>query len=199
VGARGQRHDRGERVTARIVSAAALPALAVVATLTGCASLSERECRNADWYAIGTRDGRNGADAGRIAEHEKACAELGIQPDRTQWAAGRADGLAAYCTPRRGFDVGESGGVYGGVCGPETEPAFLRAYDLGRELADARARLETIDRELAYLDRALADAERRGDAQAARYLQGRLAQAQYERLQERMRHDAVSMRIPRSW
>jgi hypothetical protein len=182
-------------VRLRVLDVVALAGLAVSA-LAGCASLSERECRNADWYAIGARDGRNGADPDRIEQHEKACAELGIRPDRTQWAAGRADGLAAYCTPRRAFEVGESGGAYGGVCGSETEPAFLRAYELGRELADARTRLETIDRELAYLDRALADAERREDAQAARYLRGRLAEAQYERLQARMRYDAASMRIP---
>jgi hypothetical protein len=173
------------------------PACAAAFVLGGCASLTEQQCRTADWYAIGERDGRDGYGDGRIDEHAKACAELGIEPDRTSWAAGRADGLARYCTPRRGYEVGESGGLYGGVCGPETEPGFLRGYDVGRDLADARARLTTLDTELRYLDGVLADAERRGDADAARYARSRLSEVQYERLQARLRYDSAAMRASR--
>lgn len=171
--------------------------LVAALALTGCASLSEKQCRAGDWYAIGERDGRNGYGDGRIDEHVKACAELGIEPDRTSWAAGRADGLVRYCTPRRGYEVGESGGFYGGVCGPETEPGFLRGYEVGRDLADARARLQTLDTELRYLDGVLADAERRGDAEAARYARSRMAEVQYERLQARLRYDSAAMRASR--
>jgi len=171
--------------------------LVLVAVLSGCASLSETQCRAGDWYAIGERDGRNGHGPGRFDEHVKACAELGIAPDRTSWAAGRADGLARYCTPRRGFEVGESGGFYAGVCGPETEPGFLRGYDIGRDLAESRARLEDLERELRYLDQALADAERRQDVESARYVRSRIVELQYERMRARARYDSAASRASR--
>jgi hypothetical protein len=34
-----------------------LPFTALVLLLTGCATLSERECRDEDWYGIGADDG----------------------------------------------------------------------------------------------------------------------------------------------
>ena len=37
-----------------------LAALALVGSLSGCASLSKSECLNANWEDIGIRDGANG-------------------------------------------------------------------------------------------------------------------------------------------
>ena len=48
--------------------------------LAGCATLSERECRDQDWYGIGADDGFDGAPASTIEDHRKACTEYGIEP-----------------------------------------------------------------------------------------------------------------------
>ena len=77
--------------------------------LQACATLSERECRNQDWYGIGADDGYDGAPASKIDAHREACAEYGIEPDTEQYEAGRRDGLVHYCTVKRGFEIGRAG------------------------------------------------------------------------------------------
>lgn len=135
--------------------------------LSGCATLSESECRSADWYAIGYRDGSNGYDAGRLQSHAEACAEYGIETDRDEYEVGRFRGLELFCTARRGLEVGRQGSSYSGVCPADIEPAFLDGYDLGRRLYDldqSLARLQQdIDRTQQALDQKdppLKDSER---------------------------------------
>ena len=95
--------------------------LALVA-LGGCASLSEEECALSDWHTIGFEDGSRGYPAERIGDHRKACAKHGYVPDFAAWEAGRNEGLALYCQPARGFNLGSAGGQYQGVCPVDLEP-----------------------------------------------------------------------------
>ena len=115
------------RIGAAIVAAAALFA-------GGCASLSKDECRNADWQAIGQRDGAAGETPDRLAAHAKACAEVGVVPDEARWLQGREIGLASYCTGRRGREVGARGFFYRDVCTGPSELEFRRGYEIGRQI-----------------------------------------------------------------
>ena len=113
-------------------------------TLSGCATLSEEECRVADWRAIGYEDGASGHDAARLKKHREACAEYGIQISFTEYHNGRDLGLREeYCTPRRGYEVGIGGLSYGGVCPQELEEGFLDGYVYGREVYTAQSAVNT--------------------------------------------------------
>ncbi len=112
--------------------------LALVA-LGGCASLSEEECALSDWHTIGFEDGSRGYPAERIGDHRKACAKHGYVPDFAAWEAGRNEGLALYCQPARGFNLGSAGGQYQGVCPADLEPQFLDGYRAGVELYNLRS------------------------------------------------------------
>lgn len=136
---------------------ALIPLLLVATALAGCATLSEKECRVADWYDIGVRDGAAGYGEERLIEHSKACADVDVSPDRARWAAGREAGLERYCTTDRGLWVGRNGGEYAGVCGPETEDSFLRGYRLGQEIADVRGRIDALTTDIDRLDDKLDD------------------------------------------
>ena len=116
--------------------------------LQGCASLSEHECRGEDWYKIGFDDGFDGAAPTKIETHREACARYGIEPDAKQYEVGRRDGLANYCTVRRGFDVGREGRPYGGGCPEGAESEFLRGHSLGRRFHDVDEELARIDNEM---------------------------------------------------
>lgn len=121
-------------------------AIALAALLAaGCATLSEEECHDGDWYRVGLSDGHAGASPERIAKHIEACAEHGVSIDREQYAAGRVDGLRHYCTRANGYRVGREGFGYAGVCPSGSEPEFLVGHDLGR-------RFHAVDRELARID-----------------------------------------------
>lgn len=113
------------------------------AALGGCASLSEEECAMSDWHTIGFEDGSRGYPADRIGDHRKACAKHGYVPDFAAWEAGRNEGLALYCQPARGFNLGSSGSQYQGVCPADLEPQFLDGYRAGAELYNLRSNVST--------------------------------------------------------
>ena len=133
---------RRSAVRLRLFSALAL------LLLTGCGTLSERECRDQDWYGIGADDGFDGAPASRIEDHRNACAEFGIEPDAEQYEAGRRDGLKQYCTVTRGFDIGRKGMMYGGGCPPGADQEFLRGHSLGRRFYEVEEEIKRIDSDL---------------------------------------------------
>ncbi len=154
-------------------------ALLALVCLPGCASLSQQECAAADWYAIGVRDGANGRGEEYLAEHAKACAKLDIQPDRELWLDGRDRGLERYCTPRNGYRVGEVGGSYVGVCFAIDESAFLRGYDLGKQVNRVKTRLDYVENEIRSLGEALKSDKL--DADARNRINYRLREHEYER------------------
>ena len=154
----------------RITRWAALgAALAVAAALlSGCATLSQEECRQGDWRGIGYADGAAGYQASRIAEHAEACREFGIAPDQRAYTMGRTEGLRVYCTPQNGFAVGRTGGSYGNVCPPGAADAFLSGYEDGqvvwtyvKRVNDARSRGTNAQNRVNEINREMTDIENR--------------------------------------
>ena len=136
--------------------------------LSGCATLSESECRNSDWYDIGFRDGRVGEPQDRVSRHAGACADHGVAPDRARYLEGHEAGIEHYCTQHNGLRAGESGASYQGVCPVGEEEAFLSGYQVGHALY--RVRINLIgklvgDRVFCYR-RMTAEANRRDDKAA---------------------------------
>jgi hypothetical protein len=117
-------------------------------SLSGCATLNEQECRTADWRTVGYEDGVAGYTGDRIGQHRKACAKYGVTADLTRYQQGRADGLREYCQPTKGFQLGESGSSYNGVCPAESSDAFLDAYDAGRQLYSLRQRVTDVNNDI---------------------------------------------------
>lgn len=133
---------------------------AALLLLSGCAStMNESECLYVDWRAVGYEDGARGEPAHRLGQHRKACAEYGVVPDLDAYQAGRREGLIEFCEPANGFEVGASGRAYAGSCPTELEEDFLSAYKAGRKLHDLESRLADLNNQIAYHDRAIAQAE----------------------------------------
>jgi hypothetical protein len=139
----------------------------LVSLLTGCSTLSEKECKTADWESIGYQDGSRGYNAARISEHIDACSEYGIKPDREEYDLGRGRGLQLYCAAESGYRLGRQGGSYSGVCPIELETDFLDAYHTGQRLYDyeqdmqkVRAEMDSIDVQLHRDNPPLKDSER---------------------------------------
>lgn len=105
-----------------------------LAGLSGCATMSGDECLTSDWQAIGYEDGARGYTSEQLGSRRKACAKHGVTPDFAAYQSGREKGLAEYCQPGRGFNVGSSGGRYNGVCSAHNEADFVDAYNAGHHL-----------------------------------------------------------------
>ena len=63
--------------------------------------------------------------------------------------AGRAEGLREFCQPNNGYRAGASGQIYHDSCPAELAPAFLAAYDNGRELYLRERRVSDADSAIA--------------------------------------------------
>ena len=109
-----------------------------ILVVPGCATLSKSECRTADWRTIGLEDGSRGRPATYIGNHRKSCAEHGVRPDLNQYQLGHAEGLANFCTAQKGFQQGNAGYGYNGVCPAALRGDFLLGYEHGRELYQLR-------------------------------------------------------------
>jgi hypothetical protein len=135
-------------------------AIALVAlALQGCASMNKGECLAVDWRTVGYEDGVAGRPGERIAEHRKACAKYGVTPDLVAYQAGRSQGLREYCRPQQGYQLGEHGGSYGGVCPADLDHEFTAAYESGRELYNLRSRVAAAASRLDAAHRELEHAE----------------------------------------
>ncbi len=70
--------------------------LPVVMMLTSaCAPMSENECRSADWYALGERDGLFGSQA-RIDQYAYQCQRYSLQAASDKYLDGWWVGNATY-------------------------------------------------------------------------------------------------------
>jgi hypothetical protein len=99
-----------------------------LAALQGCASISKSECLTANWEDVGVRDGANGRGEEYLIQHSKACAEVGVTPDRESWLKGRDRGLERFCVPQRAYSIGEYGGHFDvGICRGFDEDRLARA------------------------------------------------------------------------
>ncbi len=168
--------------------------LLATSTLGGCASLSEKDCRGGDWYAIGLRDGAAGRTEDYVAEHSAACQSYGVAPDHERWLEGRERGLERFCTARNGYRVGEVGGSYQDVCFAGAEMEFRRGYDLGLRMNRVRSRLDQVENEIRTIEGTLsAKADKLADEERQR-LQYRLRELEYERGYVRRDHDDIEWR-----
>ena len=121
---------------------------AVLATLAGCAGMSEQACLTTDWRTVGFEDGSLGRSEAHIANYRKACSEHGIAPDLEAYRAGHAEGVEVYCRPSNGFEVGHSGAVYQGVCPAGAAKDFLASYNSGRRLYELESALRTVEAQI---------------------------------------------------
>lgn len=125
-----------------------LIAAAGLALLSGCATMNEGECRAADWYQIGLRDGRNGEPANRLASHAEACSEYGVRPQEQRYAQGHKEGLREYCRVENAFETGLKGQRYQGVCPSDVDSAFRRYNDAAYEVHRLRNEINTTQSEV---------------------------------------------------
>lgn len=141
----------------RFPTLAAMSPFGFVLLLAACASLSEEQCRAGDWRGIGFVDGTAGRDTDYIANHQKACAEIGVTPDLTAWLDGRQQGLQTYCTPEKAYQVGRSGRALSPVCPAASRASMDEAHYAGRQYYEIRQEIDRLRSDRFTVEAALDD------------------------------------------
>ena len=141
----------------RVPILSALLLVSLAGLLAACASLSEEQCRAGDWRGIGFVDGTAGRGTDYIANHQKACAEIGIAPDLDAWLAGRAQGLQSYCTPERAYQEGRAGRSLNPVCPAASAASLREAHYAGRQYYEIGTEIGRMESDRNAVEAALDD------------------------------------------
>lgn len=144
-----------KKVVCRAIQVALMGLLC--AGFSGCATLSEGECKTADWHEIGRKDGAKGYTRARLHKHYKACSEYNVKPQDDPYYAGRKAGLQQYCTPSKGFDEGREGNRYRSVCPAELEQEFLAAFSKGEMIHEIDMDIDAVERDISRKEQLLSD------------------------------------------
>jgi Protein of unknown function (DUF2799) len=118
--------------------------LASMLLTAGCASMSETECNNADWYQQGMREALQGYPKSRLQDHREACAKAGIVPNDTQYMAGYDNGIRQFCTPENAVRWGRAGKSYQNSCPADMDAAFRDRYQAAKAVYDAETRVNNL-------------------------------------------------------
>ena len=72
--------------------------LLIPGLLSGCASISEAECRSADWYALGHRDGLLYGIRPQIEIYARQCRAFGVTASASVYLDGWQLGYSEWVT-----------------------------------------------------------------------------------------------------
>lgn len=153
--------------------------------ISGCSTLNEQECRTADWYRLGARDGQQGEQASLLDEHRESCKQYGIPPDEHRYHLGRVAGLKQYCRLDNAFRLGMKGTEYTGVCPMEVDADFRRYNAAALDVSNSRKKIEEIDRKLAHKEHELGE----GDTPKKEKIRLRAEVRDLDRMRDRTRSD----------
>lgn len=171
-------------------------AAVLMATLlvAGCESMSEDQCRRADWLQRGERDGQQGQPLDRIDAHREACAKAGVIPDAVRWEQGWRRGVVSYCTPRSAWHEGARNQSYQGACRELDEATFLRWHRLGTDVHKARSQRDAIQRDI---DRAEAQLKKAEKEDERKQLRDRIRNLDQDKARVRRLIETLELGAPR--
>lgn len=117
--------------------------------LSGCSSLSQQECAQANWQQLGYSHGQQGYTYEQGKEIILSCREFGIAAQLSEYQASYQQGLAVYCEPENGFTLGIRGKSYNGVCNSKD---FRKAWQEGNDRYQLEERKAEIEERLDAID-----------------------------------------------
>jgi ribosome modulation factor len=105
--------------------------LAALIAMTGCSSMSKKECINANWYQLGFQDGRAGAASSSVQGYVQTCSKHDISINQTDYLDGHAEGIRTFCQPNNGYQIGLRGRSLPQVCPADMQKSFSEAHAKG--------------------------------------------------------------------
>lgn len=137
--------------------------LPLICLVAGCATMSPEECRFANWYDVGLRDGLAGRSLSLYNARVEDCTEAAVRVDGDTYLRGRDDGLQTYCQPANAIAVGLAGASYEGVCPAAIDAEFRRRYAVAYNVYATRAEVARIDSRMGQLEQRLRQIDRDED------------------------------------
>lgn len=129
---------------------ALVAAVAGLAALTSCETMSAEECKIADWRSLGYGDAAQSGSS-RYTARAESCAERGFGADPADYNVGFNAGMYQFCRPENGFSVARRGASFTGACPAELAPDFNLAFQDGQRVRLAEQSLQRARDEVSRL------------------------------------------------
>lgn len=128
--------------------------LSAALLLGGCASMSESECKVADWGRVGRDDGARGEAESRLAAYTEDCGKVGVRPNALAYRQGWDVGIQGFCTASGGWRAGSAGeNAKADRCrGRPGETQFTRYFQAGLRVHETTERMRSNDSESSRLE-----------------------------------------------
>ena len=94
--------------------------------LSGCAAMSVEQCKTANWFNVGEKDGAAGRES-RLDKYYSSCQKANIVPNQKLYEQGYQKGLGYYCRPETIFNEALEGRGDFRIC-PLYKRESLRIY-----------------------------------------------------------------------
>lgn len=101
--------------------------------LSGCTAMPKQSCHEIDWFELGRRQGAFGKKLERPEKLVKTCNLSQLPQIESVYRNGHQAGLADYCMPDNGFQMGHAGYEYSSACPEALESEFQLAFSSGRK------------------------------------------------------------------
>lgn len=129
----------------------------LVSAMTGCAVMSEEECRTADWYEKGYSDGTAGKGSAVLGEYIDACKKY-VHVDTGAYNDGRKRGADVFCTDDNAYNLGMSGTGVSDICRVSSNySGFGEYYRRGKTVRQECSYVRDIDTALSDIEAYLGD------------------------------------------
>jgi len=122
--------------------------------LSGCATLSEKECAAGKWEELGTRDALNGRKLGFLEHHQMTCEAAQSDSAQKLYNTGWEQGNKKFCTAENGYSSGLSGIMLTGhivtidTCDAKLYPEFVEQFRLGSKVAELNRQRDEIQEQI---------------------------------------------------
>lgn len=162
----------------------------------GCAIMTPEQCKQADWVAVGQRDGLDGQPMRTLDERINDCKEAGVVVDTGRYVSGREQGLQSYCKLENAVALGLNGAHYAGACPPIIDPAFRRLHEKGRAVYEWRNEVLRLEARSESLNRRLFDIGRdeyRQSSEASKDEDRKRHQKEFDQRQQQLRMELFEL------
>lgn len=106
----------------------------LIVFISGCTTLSKKECETMNWESAGYNSALKGEPAGsQIRELKNLCVNrYNTSIDAEAFARGYEKGQAQYCTELNLYKLGISGQTYKGICDNHSNGRSVKSFGEGR-------------------------------------------------------------------
>lgn len=117
--------------------------------LSGCAAMDIEECKTANWFNTGEKDGMNG-NRSNLDEYYSACQKANITPNQDLYNQGYKKGISYYCKPESIFNRALNGNGNYEVCPIEKHSLLRPYYQVAHEYYQAENALKNSENAVEY-------------------------------------------------